>query len=328
MVDLQPFGCNFDIQNIIIKLTKKGYSSMKKKLILTITLIIIALFCGCASISTKTATPDTATYDTATADTVTTVETTIKITEPTTEPTIEPTTEKQTEPVTEIVTEPVTEPIKTESTEEKSEQYVYNETDTQEDTDCYDATDEPVIKNNTPVTYKNNYEDSAYTNTINGCDVPWIKPGQTVGYITCNKANINYVPITIGADQATIDSHPVGMMHIYTNPRYFGTGNPAALFGHNTWSFGQLQNLAIGDTIEINTVYNANFLYRVTYVGITRLGSDMQSEYDINTGENMIEWNGTTDILQLCTCADHLGYNNNYRLFVKAELYKGTTIIQ
>lgn len=97
--------------------------------------------------------------------------------------------------------------------------------------------------------------------------------------------------------------------------------------GHNYKALLNLKNAELNDDVIIETVYGANFHYRInrsckvllqetsdSYLGFT----DMNGEWVVRA------WENTNDLI-LFTCFDM--NDNDYRWFVRAEFVEGTSII-
>lgn len=173
---------------------------------------------------------------------------------------------------------------------------------------------------------KTEAEDEVETNSVsvqedalNSDDIPYYSKTDVIGYITCSSANLNNAEITYGDDQWIVDKYNVCMAQDYALPDYFGAGHPVLLAGHNNKSLSGLHNVSIGDIITINSTYGKTFTYKVIYSSVV-YNSNNQTLLDMTTKEPVVEFYGTSDVLQIYTCADDLGYNLNYRYFVKAEL--------
>lgn len=91
-----------------------------------------------------------------------------------------------------------------------------------------------------------------------------------------------------------------------------GAGRSVFLSGDNYDSLSDLHNVSIGDIITINSAYGKTFAYKVTH--------SSRALPDITIREPVAELNGTSDVLQICSCADDLGNNKH---LVKAELIQG-----
>lgn len=144
---------------------------------------------------------------------------------------------------------------------------------------------------------------------------------KTIGYITCKSANLYDAEITLDADQRVIDNYDICMAQDYSSSNYFGAGHSVLLAGQDNKSLSNLHNVSEGDLITVNTVYGGKFTYRVSYSSVV-YNSNNQTLLDMSTNEPVVEFNGSSDVLQLYTCADNLGYDLNYRYFVKANLVK------
>lgn len=160
---------------------------------------------------------------------------------------------------------------------------------------------------------------SVQEDVINNDSIPYYNKTDVIGYITCASANLDNAEITYGDDQWIVDNYNICMAQDYALPDYFGARHPVLLAGHNNKSLSGLHNVSIGDIITINTAYGKTFTYKVTYSSVV-YNSNNQTLLDMTTKEPVVEFYGTSDVLQIYTCADDLGYNLNYRYFVKAEL--------
>lgn len=145
-------------------------------------------------------------------------------------------------------------------------------------------------------------------------DPPDFNLTDLVGYISCNSAKLNRVPISYGDDQWIINSYDI-CMGTY-NGRLFGEGKPTLLAGHNTKSLANLKYAEVGDTIRIDTVWGETYTYEIYYSAIT---NNVNNEYltDLTTNENLLELYNDSNNLQIYTCCD---WGLAYRYFVKARL--------
>lgn len=196
---------------------------------------------------------------------------------------------------------------------EKVDEYVESETSPTETSTEFETKTELVEKPTEVVTEK--------TDVVSKDDIPYLNKTETIGYITCKSANLYDAEITLGADQWVIDNYDICMAQDYSSSNYFGEGHSVLLAGHNNNSLSGLCNVSEGDLITVNTVYGGKFTYRVSYSSVV-YNSNNQTLLDMSTNEPVVEFNGSSDVLQLYTCADNLGYDLNYRYFVKANLVK------
>lgn len=185
---------------------------------------------------------------------------------------------------------------------------------------------ESVIESVTESDISSNNLEIKNDNVINSDNIPYYNKTDVIGYITCESANLYNATITYGGDQWIIDNYDICMTQNYALSDYFGAGHPVFLAGYDNKSLSGLCNVSVGDIITIDTVYGANLIYQVSYSSVV-YNSNNQTLLDITTQEPVVEFYGPSDVLQLYTCADNLGYDLNYKYFVKAELVQSTNIV-
>ena len=167
----------------------------------------------------------------------------------------------------------------------------------------------------------------SFGNEISSSDIPSFQKWDTVSYITCRSAGLYRVPIVYDWQQEVIDNCDIAM-GAWTNTM-FGQGKGLFIGGHNYKSLRNLKNAEIGDTVLIETVYGANYLYKINYKDIILATHDDNRNFygvaDVNSGEYLQYAFEDTNNFGLITCAD--GYSSEYRWYVRAELLCGTKII-
>lgn len=167
----------------------------------------------------------------------------------------------------------------------------------------------------------------SFDNAISLSEIPCFQKWDTVGYITCESAELYRVPIVYDWKQEVIDNCDIAM-GAWTSTM-FGQGKGLFLGGHNYNSLRNLKNAEIGDTVLIETVYGANYLYKINYKDIILTTHDNDRNFygvaDVNSGKYLQYAFEDTNNIGLITCAD--GYSSEYRWYVRAGLLCGTKII-
>ena len=154
-------------------------------------------------------------------------------------------------------------------------------------------------------------------------DIPYFSPWQTIAYVTCDAVGINHVPITYGWSQDICDSVDICMAN-FTGAR-FGENLISIICGHNYKVLSTLHNAKVGDDIIIETVYGANFHYRITKSckALLQEGESFYGFTDMDGNWIMRAWEETKD-LTVFTCFDM--NDDDYRWVVRAEFVEGTDI--
>lgn len=210
---------------------------------------------------------------------------------------------------------------KVESTDvvtEPSEVVVNTEKDT-EDLIVPDV--EEVVTEHQEVETFPNYDYVTYDNVLSS--VPYYKYWDTIGYVTCDSADLNRVPINYGWAQEMCDSREIVMDAC--GQFVFGQGTSTFICGHNYNALRNLKNAKVGDRVLIETTYGGNYLYEIEYSSRGVVVQDTEWFYgiaDYYTGNYVLQRCEQGNYLGIITCFDN-NINNN-RWFVKARLIKGT----
>lgn len=166
-----------------------------------------------------------------------------------------------------------------------------------------------------------NYDYINYGNVLSS--VPYYKDWETIGYITCDSADLNKVPINYGWAQEMCDSQEIVMDAC--GQFVFGQGTSTFICGHNYKALRNLKNAKVGDRVLIETTYGGNYLYEIEYSGKGVVVQDDKWFYGITdyyTGNYVLQRCEKGNYLGIVTCFDN--NRNTIRWFVKARLIKGT----
>lgn len=167
----------------------------------------------------------------------------------------------------------------------------------------------------------------SFDSAISLSDIPSFQKWDTVGYITCESAGLYRIPIVYDWKQEVIDNCDIAM-GAWTSTM-FGQGKGLFIGGHNYNSLRNLKYAETGDTVLIETVYGANYLYKINYKDIVLTTHDNYGAFygvaDLNSGEYLQYAFEDTNNIGILTCAD--GYGSEYRWYTRAELLCGTKIM-
>lgn len=165
-----------------------------------------------------------------------------------------------------------------------------------------------------------------FSNTINYSDIPEYYAWETIGYLSCESVGLYKIPITYGWAQDICDNREI-VMDSYFGDK-FGVDKGVFICGHNYKSLSRLKDVKVNDTVLIETTYGANFLYQVDYsdkAWLVDTGTWYVGISDLSTGKMLQTRHEDGNRLGIFTCYDM--NINNYRWYVRANLIKGTTII-
>lgn len=160
--------------------------------------------------------------------------------------------------------------------------------------------------------------------SISYSDIPSFKDGDVAAYLTIPEMGLYRVPIVYGITQELCDNNDI-VMHPASS--VFGNGRSVTICGHNYNALGCIPSISSGCEMYVETVYGANYHYRVyysKYSGINQDNNSFQYFYDIDTGETLPGIGNAGDYLVLMTC---YGNDLNYRWLVIGKMVEGSKIL-
>lgn len=197
------------------------------------------------------------------------------------------------------------------------------------DTNCSTDNEKQEIQTTVPdacVFDMSYYDYVDFGNSISKSDIPSFSTWDVVGYVTCKSAGLDRVPITYNWSQQVCDACDI-VMDGYSEA-LFGQGRGIFICGHNYKALSGLKNAKTDDYVLIETVYGANYLYKISFSGKAHIVEDPTWFYgmcDDVTNDFLQKRNEDNDVLGIFTCLDM--HTNIYRWYVRAELVKGTKVI-
>lgn len=167
----------------------------------------------------------------------------------------------------------------------------------------------------------------SFDGCISSSSIPNFNRRDIVGYITCSSVGLYRVPIYYDWSKGVIDSVDIAMGS-WTST-VFGQGQGLFVGGHNCYALRNLKYAEIGDTVLIETVYGANYLYRINYANVVSAIAESDGDFygvsDMYSGQYLQYAFENGNVLGILTCAE--GYSYDYRFYVRAYLEKGTALI-
>lgn len=197
------------------------------------------------------------------------------------------------------------------------------------DTNCSTDNEKQEIQTTVPdacVFDMSYYDYVDFGNSISKSDIPSFSTWDVVGYVTCKSAGLNRVPITYNWSQQVCDACDI-VMDDYSEA-LFGQGKGIFICGHNYKALSSLKNAKTDDYVLIETVYGANYLYKISFSGKAHIVEDPTWFYGMGddvTNDFLQKRNEDNDVLGIFICLDM--HTNIYRWYVRAELVKGTKVI-